>query len=43
MELGGLTANLPRAQPNPNAYLKTIAPSATIYSWVMNSFLAEAQ
>ena len=37
MELGGLTANLPRAQPNPNAYLKTIAPSATIYSWVMNN------
>ena len=37
MELGGLTANLPRSQPNPNAYLKTIGPSATLYSWVMNN------
>ena len=37
MELGGLTANLPRSQPNPNAYMKTIAPSATLYSWVMNN------
>ena len=37
MELGGLTANLPRSQPNPNAYLKTIEPSATLYSWVMNN------
>jgi len=37
MEMGGLTANLPRGQPNPNAYLKTIKPSATIYSWVMNN------
>jgi hypothetical protein len=37
MELGGLTANLPRSQPNPNAYMKTIGPSATLYSWVMNN------
>lgn len=37
MEMGGLTANLPRSQPNPNAYLKSIKPSATIYSWVMNN------
>jgi hypothetical protein len=37
VELGGLTANLPRSQPNPNAYLKTIKPSATLYSWVMNN------
>ena len=37
MELGGLTANLPRSQPNPDAYLKTIEPSATLYSWVMNN------
>ena len=37
MEIGGLTANLPRSQPNPNAYLKTIAPSAKLYSWVMNN------
>jgi len=37
VELGGLTANLPRSQPNPNAYMKTIEPSATLYSWVMNN------
>jgi alpha-mannosidase len=37
MEMGGLTANLPRGQPNPNAYLKTIKPSSRIYSWVMNN------
>jgi len=37
MELGGLTANLPRSQSNPNAYMKTIEPSATLYSWVMNN------
>ena len=37
MELGGLTANLPRSQPNPNVYLKTIQPAAQIYSWVMNN------
>ena len=30
MELGGLTANLPRSQPNPDAYMKTIEPSATL-------------
>jgi hypothetical protein len=37
MELGGLTANLPRSQPDPNAYLKTIKPSSQIYSWAMNN------
>jgi alpha-mannosidase len=37
MELGGLTANLPRGQSNPNAYLKTIKPSSRIYSWAMNN------
>jgi alpha-mannosidase len=37
MELGGLTANLPRSQPNPDAYMKTIKPSATLYAWVMNN------
>ncbi|MGO9112992.1 MAG: polysaccharide lyase family protein [Thermoguttaceae bacterium] len=37
VELGGLTANLPRSQPNPNAYMKTIEPSATLYSWAMNN------
>jgi alpha-mannosidase len=37
MELGGLTANIPRGQPNPNAYLKTIKPSSKLYSWAMNN------
>jgi alpha-mannosidase len=37
VEVGGLTANLPRGQGDPNAYLKTIQPSSRIYSWVMNN------
>lgn len=37
MEMGSLTANLPRSQPDPNAYLKHIQPAANIYSWVMNN------
>ena len=37
LELGGLTANLPRGQPDPRAYMKHIEPSATFYSWVMNN------
>lgn len=37
LEVGGLTANLPSGQPDPNAYLKKISPSATLYSWVMNN------
>ena len=37
VEVGGLTANLPRTQSDPNVYLKTIAPSAKIYSWAMNN------
>jgi alpha-mannosidase len=37
MELGGLTANLPRRQPDPDVYLKTIKPSSRIYSWAMNN------
>jgi len=37
VEVGGLTGNLPRSQPNPKAYLSRIAPSPTIYSWVMNN------
>ncbi len=37
LEVGGLTANLPRSQPNPKAYLSKIGASATIYSWVMNN------
>jgi len=37
VEIGGLTANLPRRQGDPNAYLKNIRPSSKIYSWVMNN------
>lgn len=37
IEIGGLTANLPRSQPNPRAYMSSIKPSAKIYSWVMNN------
>jgi alpha-mannosidase len=36
-EIGGLTANLPRSQPNPNAYMKTIQASSKIYAWAMNN------
>jgi alpha-mannosidase len=37
LEVGGLTANLPRSQPNPKAYLSKIKASPTLYSWVMNN------
>lgn len=37
LEVGGLTANLPRSQPNPKVYMSKIEPSPTIYSWVMNN------
>ena len=37
LEVGGLTANLPSGQPDPNAYLKHIESSATLYSWAMNN------
>ena len=37
VEMGGLTANLLRTQPDPNAYMKTINPSSKLYSWVMNN------
>jgi hypothetical protein len=37
LEIGGLTANLPRSQPNPKAYMSRIEASQTIYSWVMNN------
>ncbi len=37
VEMGGLTANLLRTQPDPKAYLKTIKHSPKLYSWVMNN------
>jgi alpha-mannosidase len=36
IEIGGLTANLPGPQA-PENFLRHIAPSQTIYSWVMNN------
>ncbi len=37
LEVGGLTANLPRSQPNPRAYMSHVNASPTLYSWVMNN------
>jgi hypothetical protein len=37
LEIGGLTANIPRSQPNPKAYMSRIEASAKIFSWVMNN------
>jgi hypothetical protein len=37
VEVGDLTANLPRMQSNPKAYMDKIAPSSTLYSWAMNN------
>ena len=37
VEMGGLTANLLRTQPDPKVYLKTIRASPKLYSWVMNN------
>jgi alpha-mannosidase len=37
VEMGGLTANLLRTQPDPKAYMKTIKHSPKLYSWVMNN------
>ncbi len=37
LEVGGLTANLPRSQPDPKVYLWKVEASPTIYSWAMNN------
>jgi len=37
VEMGGLTANLLRSQPDPKAYLKSIQHSSRLYSWIMNN------
>ena len=37
VEVGGLTANLPGLQQKPECFLAHLAPSQTIYSWVMNN------
>ncbi len=37
MEVGGITATLPRTQSDPNAFLTHIAPTQTLYSWIFNN------
>jgi hypothetical protein len=37
VELGGITANLIGSQTDPGAWIQHLAPSQTIYSWVMNN------
>jgi hypothetical protein len=38
IEIGDLTATLIGMQPDPNAWLRELPASQTIYSWVMNNF-----
>ncbi len=37
VELGGLTANLIGSQSDPSVWLQHLAPTQTIFSWVMNN------
>ena len=37
VELGGITANLIGSQTDPSVWIQHLAPSQTIYSWVMNN------
>jgi alpha-mannosidase len=37
VELGGITANLIGSQTDPRVWIQHLAPSQTIYSWVMNN------
>ena len=37
MQVGGITANLIGSLSNPQAWLDTLEPSHTIYSWAMNN------
>jgi alpha-mannosidase len=37
VEVGGLTANLIGSQTDPSVWIQHLAPSQTIYSWVMNN------
>ena len=37
VEVGGITANLPNSQANPNAWRKHIEPTQKFYSWAMNN------
>jgi len=37
VEVGGITANLIGSQTDPSVWIQHLAPSQTIYSWVMNN------
>ena len=37
VEVGGITATLPRTQSDPNAFRTHIDPTQTIYSWIFNN------
>lgn len=37
VQVGGITARLIGSQTDPNAWLEHLAPSQTLYSWVMNN------
>lgn len=37
VELGGITANLPGSQKNPDVWIKHLDPTQNFYSWVMNN------
>ncbi len=38
IEVGGLTANVPRHQPDPwKPWLQKIGPTQTLYSWILNN------
>ena len=38
IEVGGITANVPRHQPEPwQPWLQKIGPSQTLYSWILNN------
>ena len=37
VEIGGITANLVGSQTDPRAWIQHLAPSQTLYSWVMNN------
>ncbi|MGC9943464.1 MAG: polysaccharide lyase family protein [Verrucomicrobiota bacterium] len=37
VEVGGITATLPRTQSDPNAFRPHVDPTQTIYSWIFNN------
>jgi alpha-mannosidase len=37
VEVGGITATLPRTQSDPNAFLTHVEPTQTLYSWIFNN------